>query len=63
MSLQLKPRKVISINYSYIITLPREFTDFHKIVPHDMVDIYLGDDEEGRFLMIKPISKEKHLNI
>lgn len=37
-----------------LVTLPKEFTDFHELGPRSELDIELGDDSDGRFLKITP---------
>lgn len=51
MNFKLKPKKIISWNYSYLITLPPEWIRNHEIGKGCYVDIEVNEDNN---LIIKP---------
>jgi len=59
MTLKLKPRKLVSINYSFLITLPKVWLDFHEFNPHDKVALEITDDEQGRALILRPLQSQE----
>jgi len=58
MTLKLKPRKIVGINYSKFITLPKMWIDYHKLDRNDFVSVEVSDDEEGRYLILKPLERD-----
>ena len=59
MSLKLKPRSITNINYSFLISLPKEWTDFHGLQKKDRVAVEIGDDQEGRALILRPMKQDQ----
>ncbi len=51
-----KPRKIINYNYSFLITLPREWLKHHNLCKGDGVTVLT--DAEGN-LVLKPIKEMK----
>jgi len=52
-----KPRKIISWDYSFLITLPKIWLEHHKIGKGDYLDMEVNDDG---FLILKPIIEDKN---
>lgn len=57
MSFELEPRKILGINYSLLITLPKVWLDYHNLKKKDKVTITMTDDDQGRYLILKPLKK------
>ncbi len=57
MSLKLKPRSITSISYTFLVSLPKEWTNYHDLGKHDKISVEIGDDEEGRALILRPLQK------
>lgn len=58
MSLKLRPRSITNINYTYMVSLPKEWTDYHQLQKKDKVSVEIGDDEEGRVLILRPLEQK-----
>jgi len=52
--IKLKPRKIVSMNYSFLITLPPVWLNHHKLGKKSYVALLIGDKGE---LILKPLKK------
>jgi len=62
MSLKLRPRSITNISYTFLVSLPKEWTDYHQLKKRDQVSVEIGDDEDGRALILRPLEKT-HLTL
>jgi len=50
-----EPRKIVSVGYSFLITLPHAWLNHHEIGKGDTLDFEIDDDAS---LIIKPLKKK-----
>lgn len=57
MKYKLKPRKILSINYTYFISLPQDWLINHSISKGDKLSLVIGENQE---LILLPEKETKN---
>jgi len=62
MSLKLRPRCITNIHYSLLVSLPKDWLALHDLSRRDKLSLEIGDEQEGRPLILRPLKKDNNIN-
>lgn len=57
MTMKLESKRPLAIGYSLLLTLPKMWTNYHRLSKKDRIELEITDDGDGRALVLRPMKK------